>query len=107
MSDQTGGQTRGPTGADGGPNKARRGQTGGQTRCPVWFCNDFAMVLQRFCNDERPDGGPDGGRRGARQGQAGAQTGADGVPNGLDGMPDRSHVIGHVIFECHVTHLGW
>jgi hypothetical protein len=22
-------------------------------------------------------------------------------------VPDGSHVIGHVIFECHVTHLGW
>jgi hypothetical protein len=39
--------------------------------------------------------------------QTGSQTGADGVPNGPDGVPDGSHVIGHVIFECHVTHLGW
>jgi hypothetical protein len=40
-----------------------------------------------------PDGVPDGGQTGARRG---ARRG----PNG-------SHVIGHVIFECHVTRLGW
>jgi hypothetical protein len=28
------------------------------------------------------------------------QTGANGVPDG-------SHVIGHVIFECHITRLRW
>jgi hypothetical protein len=43
--------------------------------------------------DGVPNGGPDGGR-------IGGQTGPDGVPDG-------SHVIGHVIFECHVTRLGW
>jgi hypothetical protein len=26
-----------------------------------------------------------------------------GCPTG----PDGCHVIGHVIFECHVTRLGW
>jgi hypothetical protein len=50
-----------------------------------WFCKGFAMMSD----------------------QTGSQTGADGVPNGPDGVPDGSHVIGHVIFECHVTHLGW
>jgi hypothetical protein len=33
--------------------------------------------------------------------------GLDGVPDGRDGVLDGSHVIGHVIFECHVTRLGW
>jgi hypothetical protein len=32
---------------------------------------------------------------------------SDGCPTGPDGGPDRSHVIGHVIFECHVTRLRW
>jgi hypothetical protein len=40
-----------------------------------------------------PDGMPDGG--------------PTGYPMGPDGVPDGSHVIGHVIFECHVTRLGW
>jgi hypothetical protein len=37
----------------------------------------------------------------------GAQWGLDGVPDGPDGVLDGNHVIGHVIFECHVTRLGW
>jgi hypothetical protein len=37
---------------------------------------------------------------GARRGLTGARRGPDGVPNG-------SHVIGHIIFDCHVTRLGW
>jgi hypothetical protein len=53
--------------------------------------------------DEGPDGGPDGARRRARRGQTGCLTGQ----TGLDGVPDGSHVIGHVIFECHVIRLGW
>jgi hypothetical protein len=43
-------------------------------------------------------------------GQTWGQTGADRWPDGLDGpdgVPDGSHVIGHVIFECHVIRLGW
>jgi hypothetical protein len=47
---------------------------------------------------------PDGARRSARQG---ARRGQTGCLTGLDGVPDGSHVIGHVIFECHVTRLGW
>jgi hypothetical protein len=43
---------------------------------------------------------PDGGRMGCLTDQTGCPTGPNGVPNG-------SHVIGHVIFECHVTRLGW
>jgi hypothetical protein len=34
----------------------------------------------------------------------GCQT---GFLTGLDGVPDGSNVIGHIIFECHVTRLGW
>jgi hypothetical protein len=30
-----------------------------------------------------------------------------GGPTGCPTRPDGSHVIGHVIFECHVTRLGW
>jgi hypothetical protein len=30
--------------------------------------------------------------------------GLNGMP---DGMPDGSHVIGQIIFECHVIRLGW
>jgi hypothetical protein len=41
-------------------------------------------------------GGPTGARRDARRGARRGQTG-----------PDGSHVIGYVIFECHVTRLGW
>jgi hypothetical protein len=73
---QTGGligADRGQTGADGGPDggrqEARREQTGdptgsdgGPNRVPP---SGFSTILQRFCNDERPDRGPDGGRRGA------------------------------------------
>jgi hypothetical protein len=33
-----------------------------------------------------------------------AERNARRVP---DAVPDRSHVISHIIFECHVTHLGW
>jgi hypothetical protein len=44
-----------------------------------------------------PDEVPDGGWMG----------GQTGCPTGPYGVPDGSHVIGHVIFECHVTRLGW
>jgi hypothetical protein len=44
-----------------------------------------------------PDRVPDGARWSA-------QRGPDGGP---DGVPDGNHVIGYVIFECHVTRLGW
>jgi hypothetical protein len=47
--------------------------------------------------DKEPDGG-----------QMGDQTGCQtGCSTGPDGVPDGSHVIGHIIFECHVTRLGW
>jgi hypothetical protein len=35
------------------------------------------------------------------------QTRVDGGPDEPNGVPDGSHVIGHVIFECHVIRLGW
>jgi hypothetical protein len=51
--------------------------------------------------DRVPDKWPDEvAKRGAQRDQAGCQTGCPTGPNGC-------HVIGHVIFECHVTHLGW
>jgi hypothetical protein len=59
------------------------------------------LWLQIMVPDAVPNGGPDGGRTG---GQTGCQT---GCPTGPDRVPDGSHVIGHVIFECHVTRLGW
>jgi hypothetical protein len=60
--------------------------------------------------------GPDGvAKRGARRGQTECLTGPNGVPDGgqtgcpTGGQtgPDGCHVIGHVIFEYHVTRLGW
>jgi hypothetical protein len=42
--------------------------------------------------NEMPDGG-----------QTGCQT---GYPTGPDGVANGSHIIGHVIFECHVIRLG-
>jgi hypothetical protein len=100
---------------------ARRGQTGvprwgarrGQTECPTGL-----------------DGVPNGAGWGARQvarrcGQTGCLTGGetgwpDGVLDGAKRVPRHflnatssatsffdCHVIGHVIFECHVTRLGW
>jgi hypothetical protein len=53
------------------------------------------------------DGVPDGAKRGARWDRTGCPTGPDGVPDEAKRGPDGSHVIGHVIFECHVTRLGW
>jgi hypothetical protein len=47
------------------------------------------------------NGMPDEGRTG---GQTGCKT---GCPTGSDGVPNGSHVIGHVIFEYHVTRLRW
>jgi hypothetical protein len=48
---------------------------------------------------------------GRRTGVARTNKGLNGMPNGVpdgpDGVPNGSHVIGHVIFECHVTRLGW
>jgi hypothetical protein len=75
---QTGVPDRGRTGPDGVPD-------GGPTGCATGW------------PDGVPDGLPDGvarrgGRRGARRGLTG---------------PDGCHVIGHVIFECQVTRLGW
>jgi hypothetical protein len=56
-----------------------------------------------------PDGGqtgcPTGSRRGAKRGQTEGAIRRE--PDGPDGVPDGSHVIGHAIFECHVTRLGW
>jgi hypothetical protein len=53
------------------------------------------------------DGGPDGVPNGSRTGgQTGCPTGQTGQ-TGPDGVPDRSHVIGYIIFECHITRLGW
>jgi hypothetical protein len=50
-------------------------------------------------------------RRGLDGVAYGVQTGSDGARrrelDRPDGVPDGSHVIGHVIFECHVTRLGW
>jgi hypothetical protein len=55
-----------------------------------------------------PDGVPDGVAR------RGGQTGPDGVPDRARRGATSSatsffdcHIIGHVIFECHVTCLGW
>jgi hypothetical protein len=55
------------------------------------------------------DGGPDGaGQGGQTGGQMGvARQGWTGSPTGGQTGPDGCHVIGHVIFECHVTRLGW
>jgi hypothetical protein len=51
---------------------------------------------------------PDGARRGAKPAaRRGARLGPDGCPMGTDGVPDGSHVIGHVIFECHINCLRW
>jgi hypothetical protein len=58
-----------------------RGRTGCQTGCPTGSQTRW----------------PDGvARRGARRGQMECPT-----------RPDGCHVIGHIIFECHITHLGW
>jgi hypothetical protein len=43
------------------------------------------------------NGMPDGCRTGCRM----------GAVRGPNGVPDESHVIGHIIFECHVIRLGW
>jgi hypothetical protein len=51
------------------------------------------LVLQQFCNGVAMISGHMGGH-----------TGADGGPYGV---LDGSHVIGHIIFECHVIRLGW
>ena len=65
--------------------------------------------------NKRAGRGPDAGRMGCpTEGQTGGADevpkrmpdGQDGCPTGLDGVPDGSHVIRHVIFECHVTRLG-
>jgi hypothetical protein len=78
-----------PTGAGLGALRAIRGarRDGCQTGCPIG-----------------PDEVPDGGQM---EGLTGGQTGQMGCPTGLDEVPDWSHVIGHVIFVCHVTCLGW
>jgi hypothetical protein len=58
------------------------------------------MGGQTVWPDGVPDGWPGGvARRGARRGQTGATSLATSF--------FECHVIGHVIFECHVTHLGW
>jgi hypothetical protein len=63
---------------------ARRNARQGQTECPTGL-----------------DGGAQQGRTGCPMGARwGGQT---GCPTG----PDGCHVIGHVIFECHVTRPGW
>jgi hypothetical protein len=96
--DQIHGSKRGcPTGCPTGwPDRvARRGARRGQTECST---------------------GPDRvARQGARRCETERLTGPDEVPNragqgarrGPDGVPDGCHVTGHVIFECHVTRLGW
>jgi hypothetical protein len=54
------------------------------------------------------DGGPVGGPNGSPTGcQMGIRGGRTECPTGPDGVPEGSHVIGHIIFECHVTCLGW
>jgi hypothetical protein len=80
------------------------GQLGCQTRYPTG-----ARRGVRRGPDEGPNEGldgarrrePDGARRSARRGP---DRGQDGGPNGV---PDGSHVIGHIIFECHAIRLGW
>jgi hypothetical protein len=49
----------------------------------------------------------EGARRSVQRGLDKGQMGQTGCPMGLDRVPDGSHVIGHVIFECHVIRLGW
>jgi hypothetical protein len=86
---------------DGVPNRGRTGcltgwpdgmsRRGGQTGCPTG-------------PDGVPDGWPNGvaswgARQVARRGQTGATSSATSF--------FEYHVIGHVIFECHVTRLGW
>jgi hypothetical protein len=99
------GARRGPDGVPGGVGR-RGGQTGcrdearrsarrGQTGCPTG-------------PDGVPDGWPDGvarwgARRVARRGARRGQTGATSLATSFF----ECHVIGHVIFECHITHLGW
>jgi hypothetical protein len=75
------------------PRLAPRLSPSGFATILQWFCNGFAMVLQWFCKGFA-----------MMSGQTGGQMGADGGP---DGVPNGSHVIGHIIFECHITHLGW
>jgi hypothetical protein len=85
------GQTEGQTGpdgvTDGWPDGVAR--RGGQTGCPTGGQTGW------------PDGVPNGAGRGARW--VARRGGRMGCPTG----PDGCHVIGHVIFECHVTRLGW
>jgi hypothetical protein len=67
--------------------------------------------------DKVPDECPTGGRMGCPTGQTGyprgpesrreARWGPSGCPTRPDKVPDGSHVIGHIIFECHVICLGW
>jgi hypothetical protein len=53
-------------------------------------------------------GGLTRARRGAKQGADGAPTWCQTrCPTGPDGMPDGSHVISYVNFECHIIRLGW
>ena len=64
------------------------------------------------CRTEGPDQMPVRGQTRAGQDAQGGGArwgvhwgGQIGCPTGQDEVSDGSHVIGHVIFECHVTHL--
>jgi hypothetical protein len=55
-----------------------------------------------------PDGMPNGGRTGVPDGgQTGWPDGCHIIGHIIFECHVIGHVIGHVIFECHVTHLGW
>jgi hypothetical protein len=77
----------GQMGVDGVPDEARRAPR---------------LVLQRFCNGFAMMSG----QRGGQTGIDGGPDKPDGVPDGPDGVLDGSHVIGYVIFECHIIRLG-
>jgi hypothetical protein len=93
----TGCQTEGP---DGVVPKADR-----MNACQIYSSNSWCPTGGRTgCRTGDQTGGPTGARRGARRGARQGQTEClTGCPTG----PDKSHVIGHIIFECHVTRLGW
>jgi hypothetical protein len=84
------------------PNGARRGaQQGGQTGWLDGAERGARRGLEGVPNGARrgPDRVPNGAGWGARQGQTDAMSSATSFFD--------CHVIGHVIFECHVTRLGW
>jgi hypothetical protein len=99
---------------DGVPNEAGRGAQWGPDGVPDGVARRGAgWVARRGARRCGQTGWPDGvARRGARRGQTGARWGDRRVARrggqmGPDGCHVIGHVIGHVIFECHVTRLGW